>query len=97
MALGQKYGGRTKGTPNKLTSSIKDAFSEAFERLGGVKALVLWGSKNQTDFYKLASRLIPIQVNADIAVKPEARAYPLGLPVEQDRLPASSETVDSVH
>ena len=97
MPVGAKYGGRTKGTPNKLTASIKDAFSEAFVKLGGVEALVKWGMSNKTDFYKLAAKLIPIQVDANIAVKPEARAYPLGLPIEQDRLPASSETMDSVH
>lgn len=54
--------GRAKGVPNKLTASIKGAFAEAFEQLGGVPALVKWGTENQTEFYRLTSRLIPTEV-----------------------------------
>ena len=66
MAAGRKTGGRQKGTPNRTTASIKAAFVEAFEKLGGVDALVAWGNENPTDFYKLAARLIPTEVKADI-------------------------------
>jgi hypothetical protein len=53
--------GRVKGVPNKTTKLIKEAFAEAFDKLGGADALVTWGRENQTEFYKLASKLIPIQ------------------------------------
>lgn len=66
MALGRKTGGRQKGTPNHITTSIKQAFQEAFEKMGGAAALVAWGVNNQTEFYKLASKLIPIDVKADV-------------------------------
>lgn len=56
--------GRKAGTPNKTTSSIKAAFVAAFDKLGGVPALVKWGQDNPTDFYKLVSRLIPVEVQA---------------------------------
>lgn len=51
--------GRPKGTPNKTTASIKAALSEAFEKLGGVRSLVAWGTDNPSDFYKLWGRMAP--------------------------------------
>jgi hypothetical protein len=60
---GKKTGGRRKGTPNKVTASIKAAFSDAFDKLGGVPSLVQWGRENQTEFYKLVSKLIPSEVS----------------------------------
>src|SRR4051812_11758897 len=35
LAKGYKTGGRTKGTPNKLGITIKDAVLSSFEELGG--------------------------------------------------------------
>lgn len=73
MAGGLKKGckrapgtGRKKGTPNKVTSSIKNAFKEAFEEMGGAAALMKWGKDNPTDFYKLASKLIPTEVQTSV-------------------------------
>jgi len=59
-----KKGGRTKGTQNKLTQSVKDAFEAAFSDLQGDEnnSLLAWAKKNPTDFYKLAAKLIPLQV-----------------------------------
>lgn len=96
MTWGHKTGGRQKGTPNKFTSNVKDAFSEAFEMLGGAQALYKWAQRNQTDFYKLASKLIPADLNVGIVETPEARVYPMGLPNETE-LPSSSEAVDRIH
>lgn len=61
-----KTGGRRPGTPNKNTTAIKDAFKQAFDDMGGAEALVTWGRENQTDFYKLASKLIPVDMNAKL-------------------------------
>lgn len=54
--------GRKKGDVNRVTRSVKEALVEAFDKLGGVPALVRWGRANPTDFYKLWLRLLPIQV-----------------------------------
>lgn len=59
---GKKTGGRKKGTPNRVTASIKSALVEAFDALGGVPSLVKWGKENQTEFYKLVARLVPVEV-----------------------------------
>lgn len=58
-----KTGGRKKGTPNKNTAAIKEAFRNAFEQMGGVQALVEWGQENPTQFYQLVSKLIPTEVH----------------------------------
>lgn len=41
---------------------------EAFERKGGVDALLTWADDNPTEFYKLCGRLIPVDVDANITV-----------------------------
>ncbi|AXI83023.1 hypothetical protein FUT69_09575 [Xylella taiwanensis] len=55
--------GRTVGSKNKHTAAMKHAFLEAFDMLGGVPALVAWGEKSKTEFYKLAARLIPTETH----------------------------------
>jgi hypothetical protein len=39
MAKGKKTGGRKKGSTNKVTVAVKDALTQAFSLMGGVKAL----------------------------------------------------------
>ena len=67
--LTNKGKGRVKGSKNKFTD-IKKSFLEAFDRLGGVDALVSWGSKekNRALFYQLVVRLVPkeLEIDADI-------------------------------
>ncbi len=65
MAKGIKTGGRTKGTPNKSTTRVKNALLQAFDELGGVPSLVEWGRGNPDDFYKLWVKVLPVQVNED--------------------------------
>lgn len=62
MARGVKTGGRKKGTPNKLTASAREAFAAAFRGLGGSDGLMRWAEENQTEFYKLYARLIPVEL-----------------------------------
>lgn len=66
MALGRKTGGRQPGSPNKTTVSVKAAFEQAFDELGGAASLVSWGREQPTEFYKLYAKLLPVQVNADM-------------------------------
>lgn len=51
---------QTRGE-NRTTVIAKDAYTQAFADLGGVAALVAWARENQTEFYKLHARLIPLQ------------------------------------
>jgi hypothetical protein len=75
MAIGKKSGGGSrKGSPNKLTKSVKEAFEIAFSELQEDKEanLANWAKDNTTEFYKLAAKLIPTSVNADLTTKGEA-------------------------
>lgn len=71
MAKGGKRSGsgRKAGVPNKLTKTVKEAFENAFNAMQehpGVK-LEEWGKENPTEFYKLASKLIPSEINAKVS------------------------------
>ena len=50
---------------NKFTT-LKAAFIEAFEELGGVDNLVEWARCNQTEFYKMLARLMPREIHTDV-------------------------------
>ncbi len=60
--------GRQKGTPNKLTSTVKQEFEHAFKEMQTMPNVNLlhWGKDNPTEFYRLASKLIPADVNAKL-------------------------------
>lgn len=57
--------GKPKGTVNKLTRSFREALTEAFNELqkDPEANLVVWGKKNTTAFYMIASKLIPTEIN----------------------------------
>lgn len=65
--------GRPKGALNKTTTIMKDAITavyadlqESVENVDNANAHFLeWAKDNATEFYKLASKLIPIQVSGD--------------------------------
>ena len=50
--------GRPLGSKNKFTT-LKNAFIETFEELGGVDNLVEWAGANQAEFYRMVARLMP--------------------------------------
>lgn len=78
-----KLGGRTKGTPNKTTVTVKRVFEETFEKMGGVDRLVIWAQGDPGEFYKLYSKLLPLEVKADVNHK--------GLDALAERLARASE------
>lgn len=64
MASGEKTGGRTAGTPNKLSSKTKDAIWEVFHGLGDTEEMLAWAKDNKGDFYtKIWPRLIPMEIH----------------------------------
>ena len=66
MAKGHKTGGRRKGTPNRITGTVRENVIEVFERVGGVSSMATWAQENRTDFYRLYARLIPTEIHADV-------------------------------
>lgn len=43
----------------KIMVAARDNMAKAFDLMGGVPALVVWGRGNPTEFYRLWARLIP--------------------------------------
>lgn len=62
MAKGKKTGGRTRGTPNKVTTSVKEGLTLAYVTIGGDQAFASWAQENQTEFYKIWSKMLPQDV-----------------------------------
>jgi hypothetical protein len=58
----KRYGGRTKGLPNKLTAEMKATLVKAFDGIGGVKKLIEWGTNHPGEFYRLWIKLLPTEV-----------------------------------
>lgn len=71
---GERRGGRKAGTPNKLTRTVKEAFETAFDAMqkNPQVKLAVWGKANPTEFYKLAARLIPAEINAKVSTQESA-------------------------
>ena len=57
--------GRPLGSKNQFTT-LKSAFIEAFEELGGADNLVEWARCNETEFYKMLARLMPREIHANV-------------------------------
>ena len=68
MASGKKVGGRKKGTPNKVTGSLREAILLAAEDAGGggaegLRAYLLQQAKDQpVAFMGLLGKVLPLQV-----------------------------------
>ena len=68
-----KTGGRKRGTPNKATKTIREAWVEAFNLVNERIPLHEWGAANPEKFYPLATKLIPIDVTSgDKPIAPSA-------------------------
>ncbi len=67
----RKTGGRKKGTPNKVTKSVKDTVLAVFNELQNDPKANLheWGKNNPTAFYQIASKLIPTDLKATVEAK----------------------------
>jgi len=52
---------RVPRNANFSRANIVQAFTDAFEIIGGVPRLALWAHENETDFYKLYGKLLPSQ------------------------------------
>ena len=64
-----KTGGRTKGTPNKLTGALKDMILAAAEQAGGKEGAIGYLSaqakENPVAFLALLGKLVPLSADGD--------------------------------
>jgi len=54
----------------KVIVAARDSLSRAFDLMGGVAALVVWGRANPTEFYRIWARLIPREAADSSAALP---------------------------
>lgn len=60
------------GRVPKAITTARDNLTKAFDLMGGVAALVVWGRDNPTEFYRLWARLIPkesVEVSATLPLE----------------------------
>lgn len=66
---GLNRSGRPKGAVNKTTKAAKEAIAEAFDKMGGIEALVTWAeesSDNRKVFYsQIWPKIVPLTVGGD--------------------------------
>lgn len=61
----RKTGGRLPGVSNKFTGAFREAVQIVYNRLGGHAAFLEWARENRTEYYRIASRLIPGEMQDD--------------------------------
>jgi hypothetical protein len=64
---GKKFGGRKKGTPNKLSATVKDNVIEVFAEIGGIEHMKQWALDNPNNFYNIYAKLLPTEIEAEVA------------------------------
>ena len=68
--------GRKKGVPNKTTATMKQAIAAVYVALqkdhaadnglpGDHEHFTQWAKDNATEFYKIAAKLLPLQITGD--------------------------------
>lgn len=57
--------GRKKGTPNKLTSDVKQMILNALDKAGGADYLYDQSKDNPTAFMTLIGKVLPLQVTGE--------------------------------
>ncbi len=71
---GVRLGGRQKGTPNKVTTSAKEAIQRVFDELGGNEGLLAWcreKADNKSVFYeRIYPKLLPHQIEGSLKIDP---------------------------
>lgn len=57
--------GRKPGVPNRLTASVKDAVSRAFDEVGGAEYLMKVAKDDPRTFCGLLGKMLPLQLTGD--------------------------------
>ncbi len=68
---GNKLAGSRKGVKNKINNDVRQCFHKAYANMGGFdesgklietgdEAFLAWARQNQTEFYRMYSKMIPM-------------------------------------
>lgn len=67
MPAGKKYGGRRKGTLNKVSADLKEMIEGALSDAGGREYLAKQAAESPAAFLGLVGKLLPKDINAKVA------------------------------
>jgi hypothetical protein len=90
--------GLTRKRDGFSRQDVVDAFSHAFEMIGGVQRMALWANANPDKFYPLYSKLLPstaIQIGDSGAVKVLHVLPPTDLDVHPDPESGAADAVSA--
>lgn len=65
--------GRKKGTPNKLTKTVREVVLDTFNKLqeDDRNNLTSFAERHPREFYAIAAKLIPTEIQTKLAITPE--------------------------
>ena len=64
-----RTGGRVKGTPNKLTRTIKEAIEASFDKVGGADYLAKMAYEQPSAYMSLLGKVLPTQIEGSMTAK----------------------------
>lgn len=67
----KKVGGRKKGTPNRISATVKEAVKLAFDEVGGVDYLKRVAARDPKTFVGVVGKLIPTEITGSLALSHE--------------------------
>lgn len=70
-------GGRPVGAKNILNKTFKESLLEAFQELQNDPnhQLIAWAKREDTEFYRLMSKLLPMELNQHVEVTGGVQIY----------------------
>lgn len=66
---GKKTGGRVAGTPNKVTTDMRQMIYASLDQAGGLDYLVRQSEENPTAYLSLIRSVVPREVLADVNLR----------------------------
>lgn len=61
-----KYGGRQKGTPNKISRDVRRTIIETFDAIGGEAAYREWAEANKDKYFEHFRAMAPKSIEASV-------------------------------
>jgi len=91
--------GRPRGSKNKFSRDMKGEFLLAYHYIGGLGNLTQWAKKeeNQTEFYRMLTRLFPREIKAEINIGRAISEYSAEELVELITGQKTTDTPDNIH
>lgn len=62
---GERFGGRQKGTPNKITAGLKEMILASLDKVGGQEYLEKQAVLNPTAYMTLIGKVLPTTLSGD--------------------------------